>query len=181
MRTRTGSDCHQALSARLPAIRASQMVHSVIMAAIRGSLVLISTPTEHNVHNNVCSISGCTMPAASKQTPLLQGFTHHVKCYRLNCHDWYWHHISKMMSSEFKFRMLQKKVLLNISIFKKIFTVTGASRLWALLYVSSTGAVQVPLLVSNQHSSHFHTQRPRCVGLKMRCGQTIAGALWSSG
>lgn len=82
-----------------------------------------------------------------------------------------------MMSSEFKFRMLQKKVLLNISIFKKIFTVTGASRLWALLYVSSTEAVQVPLLVSNQHSSHFHTQRPRCVGLKMRCGQTIAGAL----
>lgn len=63
-------DCRPTLSARLPAITASQMVHSVIMAAIRGSLVLISTPTEHNVHNNVCSIPGCTTSTVSKQTVL---------------------------------------------------------------------------------------------------------------
>lgn len=73
VRTQTVPDCHHpALSARLPAVRASQMARSVIMAAIGGSLLLISTPTEHNVHNNVCSVSGCTTPTVGRQTPLLQ-------------------------------------------------------------------------------------------------------------
>ena len=60
--TETSPDCHPSLSARLPASRASQMVLSAIMAVIKGSLLLISTPSEHNVHHNVCCVCDCTTP-----------------------------------------------------------------------------------------------------------------------
>lgn len=54
---KVGPDGSAACSARLPAVRAPQMVSSAIVAAIGGSLVPISTPTEHNEHNTVCSVS----------------------------------------------------------------------------------------------------------------------------
>lgn len=64
------------------------MVHSAIMAVIRGSLLLISTPTEHNVHNNVCCLSGCTTPTEAglhrKQTRPLQEVKLHIGLIDLN-------------------------------------------------------------------------------------------------